>query len=282
GGYKAFVAAGAQELLYGVFTIGLLYLGALLLRLEFLLWILERIIPTLLLILAVILQPELRRIFVQIGRQSNLFHFHRNSYQDQRAIEEMTRACEILSSKGRGALIVFRRENLLRPIINTGTRMDARPSSALMVSLFAYDTPLHDGAAVLERSRILAAGCILPIDPEETNLLSMQAGTRHRSAMSLARSTDAVVLIVSEESGNISLAFDGLMRSNVSASQANTLLCELLISELHERSKWKRIRPFFHRLFSQRFAARPSPDSPNSPTPEQQDVETHLSGEEPK
>ena len=253
-GYNAFVAAGAQELLYGVFTIGLLYLVALILRLEFLLWVLERIIPTLVVILAVILQPELRRIFVQIGRQSNLHQFHRHSHQDQRVIEEMTRACETLSDRGRGALIVFRRENLLRHITSTGTSLDALPSAELVVSLFAYDTPLHDGAVVLERSRILAAGCILPIDPEETSQLSMRSGTRHRSAMSLARDTDAVVLIVSEESGRISLAFDAEMRPHVSAPQANEILFGLLIDEHHEAPKWTYLYP--GRFFKHRFRSK--------------------------
>ena len=237
-GYNAFVAAGAQELLYGVSTVGLLYLVALVLRLEFLLWVLQRIIPTLVVILAVILQPELRRIFVQIGRQSNLYQSHRHSYQDLRVIDDIAKACEILSIRNKGALIIFRRENLLRHIVGTGTALDAKPSTELIVSLFGYDTPLHDGAVILDRSRVMAAGCILPIDPEETSLLSMKSGTRHRSAMSLARNTDAVILIVSEESGHISLAFDSTMHSHLSTARTIEILSELLLNEHSDSSKW--------------------------------------------
>ncbi len=237
-GYNAFVAVGAQELLYGVSTVGLLYLVALVLRLEFLLWALQRIIPTLVVVLAVILQPELRRIFVQIGRQSNLYQTQRHSYQDLRVIEDIAQACEILSNSERGALIIFSRENILRHITSTGTVLDAKPSTELIVSLFAYDTPLHDGAVILNRSRLMAAGCILPIDPEETSLLSMKLGTRHRSAMSLARNTDAVILIVSEESGHISLAFDSMMDSHLSRARTVEILRELLLNEHSDSSKW--------------------------------------------
>ena len=253
-GYNAFIAAGAQELLYGVFTIGLLYLMALLLRLEFLLWILNLIIPTLVVVLAVILQSELRRIFVQIGRQFGIYHVQRSSYQAQEIIEEMLEACEILARMGRGGLIVFHRKNLLRHIINTGTELNAYPRKELVVSLFGYDTPLHDGALVLGHKRILAAGCILPIDPKEEVLLSTKYGTRHRAAVSLTRDTDAVVLIISEESRHVSLAFDGEMKNCNSVVQAHEILCELFIHEPNTASHGTRSVWFFSYLFHLRNA----------------------------
>ncbi len=236
-GYKALVAAGAQELLYGVLSIGLLYITAALLRLEFLLWLLDRIIPTLLVILAVILQPELRRIFVQIGRQG-LSHYFNRQHQSQEVIHKMIEACEILVRKRRGALLVFCRENMLRHITSTGTLLNATPTSELVVSLFAFDTPLHDGAIVLNQSRILAAGCILPIDPEENSLLTMRTGTRHRAAIELARESDAVVLVVSEESGRISLAFDAQMRSHLSMEGIRRELEDLLITDEQHPRHW--------------------------------------------
>ena len=245
-GYNAFVAAGAQELLITIALIALLFIVSMLLQLEFLLWILERSVPTLLVMLAVILQPELRRIFVQIGRQSTRYQ-QRHQNQDQKVIDEIVKACETLSDRGRGALIVFRREHLLRHILSTGISLDAQPSAELIVSLFAYDTPLHDGAIILGHARVLAAACILPIDPEEKSLISMKSGTRHRSALGLIRETDAVALIVSEESGRISLAFDSQMRSHVSAEQANKILGELLLRK-DQTGPPNKLKHFFHQL----------------------------------
>ncbi|WGK69803.1 diadenylate cyclase [Candidatus Haliotispira prima] len=236
-GYKALVASGALELLYGILSIGILYLIAAVLRLEFLIWLLDGIVPTLLVILAVVLQPEFRRIFVQIGRQGMLHHSHRN-HQDLQVINNMVEACELLVEMSRGALIVFCRENMLRHIVRTGTSLNAVPGTELVVSLFAFDTPLHDGAIVLNHSRIAAAGCILPIDPEEKTLITMKSGTRHRSAMELVRETDAVVLVVSEESGHISLAFDGEMHSHLGIAEILEELDRLLI---HKKERRKRL-----------------------------------------
>ena len=242
-GYRALVASGVQELFYGILSIGLFYAVALLLRLEFLLWLLDKIIPTLLVILAVVLQPELRRLFVQIGRQGRRYHPHRD-HQSLAVLRSMLAACEQLSHLHRGALIVFCRENMLPTIVGSGTILDARPSSELLTSLFAHDTLLHDGAVVVRGARIRAAGCVLPIAGKNTQnianpMTSMNPGnlgTRHRAAIELASDTDAVVLIVSEESGSISLAFDGHFAFGLDSAQILETLQALLMGE--RQKKW--------------------------------------------
>ena len=259
-GYQVLVRSGAQELFYGILSIGLFYALALLLRLEFLLWLLDKIIPTLLVILAVVLQPELRRLFVQIGRQGRLYHSNRD-HQALDVLLSMLDVCEQLVKLRRGALIVFCRENMLTNIVGSGTVLDARPSRELVTSLFAHDTLLHDGAVIVRGGRIRSAGCVLPIAGKTTqNAPNIQGkgadtkdlanfGTRHRAAIELASDTDAVVLIVSEELGRISLAFDGHFALGLSSVEILETLKALLMDK--PQKKWSfrqilgRILPFY-------------------------------------
>ena len=264
-GYQALVRSGAQELFYGILSIGMFYALALLLRLEFLLWLLDKIIPTLLVILAIVLQPELRRLFVQIGRQGRLYHSSRD-HQTFDVLRSMLDVCEQLVQLRRGALIVFCRENMLSNIVGSGIVLDARPSYELITSLFAHDTLLHDGAVIVRGARIRAAGCVLPIAAKATqnvqsapNIQSKGAeakdpanfGTRHRAAIELASDTDAVVLVVSEESGHISLAFDGQFALGLSSVEILETLKALLMDK--PQKKWsirrvlERILPFYGR-----------------------------------
>ena len=288
-GYRALVASGAQELFYGILSIGLFYALALLLHLEFLLWLLDKIIPTLLVILAVVLQPELRKLFVQIGRRGR-FSYPNRVHQALDVLRSMLAACEQLVRLRRGALIVFCRENMLSNIIGSGTILDARPSYELVTSLFAHDTLLHDGAVIVREGRVRAASCVLPIAGKNTKLPGGQSaqnglknfpkdlprdlpsaesqesqksraatgaidpgnfGTRHRAAIELASDTDAVVLVVSEESGRISLAFDGRFAFGLSSSEILETLQTLLIHQ--PQKKWSirrvlgRLVPFYGR-----------------------------------
>ncbi|HEX6884817.1 MAG TPA: diadenylate cyclase [Planctomycetota bacterium] len=158
----------------------------------------------------VIFQSELRRGIAQLGEHSLLGFAPAASEDAVRAAVEAARA---LSTARRGALIVFERETSLQSVVETGTPLDAELRAALLETLFHPETPLHDGAVVVRQDRVVAAGCILPLSEEV--LPSPTMGTRHRAGLGLAEESDAVVLVVSEETGAFSLAKDGRLASDV-------------------------------------------------------------------
>ncbi len=172
----------------------------------------------------VLFQPELRRALSQAG-QSRLYR-QLFRVQVREVIDELLKAVQDLSARRIGALIVLRRSANLRSYVETGARLDARVSSELLLTLFAPRTPLHDGAAILDDDRVLAAACILPLSQDET--LSRTLGTRHRAAVGITEETDAVAIVVSEETGRISLARRGKLVSFASTSDLSAALARAL------------------------------------------------------
>lgn len=262
-GYRVLRDAGSLQLLRGAFSIVFLYLFAYLLNLDFLLWLMDRIIPTLLIFMAIIMQPELRRIFMVIGRQRILNL--RIQKRTEQKISEILQAAQTLSSMGRGASIVFIRENGLKEILETGTPLDALTSRELLISIFGYDTPLHDGAAIIKGNRILSCSCILPIFTEKSQF-NTNKGTRHRSAFQLVHNTDAISLIVSEETGRISLALDSRIYSRLTIEDIAKILKEKLNTAETKDQKsffypFLRFLPLGHQLFPS--FAKPRPNSPS-------------------
>lgn len=169
-------------------------------------WLLSSIITSGIVIVFVLFQPELRLVFENFGRGS--FHDQKNSEDNlDKTVSELVSACENLSKRRVGALLVFQQKNTLQDIVDTGTLLDANISSGLVENVFEPNTPLHDGAMILAGSKIIAAGCFLPLS-ENTNL-EKKLGTRHRAALGISERTDALVIVVSEETGVISLARDG-------------------------------------------------------------------------
>lgn len=153
----------------------------------------------------IVFQAEIKKGLTEYGR---LPIFRALFHQESTPIEEVIKAAARLSEKKVGALICLERRTTLRPYIETGTLMDALVSVETLRTIFAMYTPLHDGAVIIRNNRIAAAGCILPLSTQE---LPKEMGTRHRAAIGLAEETDAVVVVVSEETGTISLAHDGLI-----------------------------------------------------------------------
>ena len=205
--YKAYdllLKTQAAQLIKGASFLALVYGMAVLLRLSTLEWILKALAPGLFITLAIVFQPELRRIIIRLG-QGELFR------PDTRPrlglLEAVVTAAEILSREKRGMLVVFSRRVNIKNIIETGTRLNADISSSLIVTIFEYDTPLHDGALIIQNNRIVAAGCFLPLS-EQSNIRK-SFGTRHRAALGMSEQFDVVVLVVSEETGAISIAYDG-------------------------------------------------------------------------
>lgn len=169
-------------------------------------WLLSSIITSGIVIVFVLFQPELRLVFENFGRGN--FH-DQNNFEDNldKTVAELVSACENLSKRRVGALLVFQQKNTLQDIVDTGTLLNANISSGLVENVFEPNTPLHDGAMILSGSKIIAAGCFLPLS-ENTNL-EKKLGTRHRAALGISERTDALVIVVSEETGVISLARGG-------------------------------------------------------------------------
>ena len=222
-GYQVLVQTRAVPLIKGAVLVLLTYGLALVLNLSTLRTILDLVAPSLVIALAVIFQPELRKIFTRMG-QGRALQFSSGSQFEE--LDAVLSAAEVLAYRRRGALVVFVRNVGQKNIIETGTRIDAQVTSALLLTIFSHDTALHDGAAVIGDGKLVAAGCFLPLSEQQD--IRRSFGTRHRAALGLAEESDAVILVVSEESGAISLAYDGNLFYDVGISDARRRLSELL------------------------------------------------------
>jgi diadenylate cyclase len=226
-GYQILVQTRAVQLVKGAFLVLITYGVAFFLNLRTLRSILDLIAPSLVIALAIIFQPELRKIFTRIG-QGRILRFSGGS--EFKEVDAVMTAAEVLSHRRRGALIVFVRNVGQKNIIESGTRLDAQISSSLLLTIFSHDTALHDGAAVLDEGKVVAAGCFLPLSEQQD--IRRSFGTRHRAALGLVEETDAVVLVVSEETGALSLAYDANLYYNLGLDEVRRRLAELL--ELQE------------------------------------------------
>ncbi|HHU36561.1 MAG TPA: TIGR00159 family protein [Treponema sp.] len=221
--YGILVKTQAIQLLKGTVSLFIVYAIAFILKLNTLLWLLNILAPGLLIGVAIVFQPELRKIFLKIGQSDWLRVGTRAKHSH---LDSVLTTAEILSNRRRGMLAVFVRRNGLRDIAETGTRLNADLSSSLLVTIFSHDTPLHDGAVIVQGGRIMAAGCFLPLSEQQD--IKKSFGTRHRAALGLSEETDAVVLIVSEETGAISLAYDSRLYYDLTSAEVTRSLEELL------------------------------------------------------
>lgn len=221
--YELIVKTNGIQIFRSAILIGLFYGGAYILRLETLLWILRSIAPGLLVAFVIVFHPELRKMFLRLG-QKEWFAFGNRSKHTH--VDAVLIAADQLSKMKRGMLAVFVRHTKLDDLIETGTRLDANLTSALLFTIFSHDTPLHDAACVIQGGKIIAAGCFLPLSEQYD--IKKTFGTRHRAALGLSEQTDAVVLVVSEETGAISLAYDSKLHYDLSISELTKTLEELL------------------------------------------------------
>lgn len=222
-GYQILVQTRAVQLIRGALFLGALYAVSFFLNLSTVLWIINLLAPSFVIGIAIIFQPELRKIFTRIGQGTWL---HLSSGAEPQQIDAVISAAEVLSYRKRGALIVFTRSVGQKNIIETGTSIDAEVTSALILTIFSHDTELHDGAVVVENGRIVSAGCFLPLSEQMDVRRSF--GTRHRAALGLVEESDAVVLVVSEETGSISLAHDSNLYYDLSSDEVRDRLSDLL------------------------------------------------------
>ncbi|MCX7775856.1 MAG: diadenylate cyclase CdaA [Spirochaetaceae bacterium] len=212
--YRLLVMTEALYLIRGLLVLAAIYGAAFFLRLSTVTWIMNILAPGLVVSLAIILQPELRRIFIQVGRQSLR---GRPSTKAERWLDDVIAASYALAAKKRGALMVITRKVGLGNFAEKGIELDAVISSHLLIAMFEHDNPLHDGAAILSEGRVLAAACFLPLSNQQDILLSF--GSRHRAALGIAEETDAVVVVVSEETGAVSLVYDSRIYYNLSQDE---------------------------------------------------------------
>jgi diadenylate cyclase len=176
------------------------------------------------LVFIIVFQNEFRKALTEVGQIKVFRHFFVSS--SGRYCDETVKAVAAMSSRKTGALIAIERRNSLKPYADTGTSMDSEISSEILRTIFSPYTPLHDGAVIVRNERIVAAGCILPLS--DTPGLSKDLGTRHRAAVGLSEETDAIVIIVSEETGTISLAVHGNLARGETAESLKEKLLELL------------------------------------------------------
>lgn len=197
-------------------------------------WLLRNTLPVLAFAILILFQPELRRAMERIGRFRRLINRPLRPTELQgvnRAIDEIARACRRMSERRHGALIVLERETGLQEYAETGVTLDAFASMDLLLTLFYPGSPMHDGAVIVRGDRVAAAGCFLPLT---SSSLDANLGTRHRAAIGITELTDAVCVVVSEESGTISVANNGRLVRQLDESKLRKVLTVLYGAPAHE------------------------------------------------
>ena len=216
----------AVQMLVGLVVVLGLYIVSLRVGFFTLHWILNNFIASMILVIIVIFQDDIRRALTRVGRNPFLSSSSSDKLEKVEIIEEIVRASLTLVEKRLGALIVLERKTGLNNYIEKGVLIDGCVQKETIISIFQPTSPLHDGAVIIQEGRIAAAGCLLPLDTDIE--ISDTFGTRHQCAMSLSRETDAVVVIISEEKGTVSLAFEGTMRWGLSERLLRDTLLRLL------------------------------------------------------
>jgi diadenylate cyclase len=204
----------AVALIRGLAVILLLYVAAKIFGLHTISWVLERLGPLILVIIIIVFQPELRRTLEHIGRERIFVGLGIAGGRGAIVVGHIIKAIEQLSEGMIGGLIAIERSTGLSEFLDSGVKLDAEITSELLVSIFSPKNPLHDGAVIIQGERIAAAGCLLPLS--DTRLLDRRLGTRHRAAVGMSEQTDALVFVISEKTGIISIAENGYLSRHAS------------------------------------------------------------------
>lgn len=214
----------AVQMLIGLLMVAVLFAASQYFELYTLSWILNNFLASILLVIVILFQSDIRRALTRVGRGSL---FGGTAQRRNEMIEEVARAAVLLATKRVGAIIALEREVGLSEYLEAGTPLDARVSRELLVSIFVPSSPIHDGAVVIRRGRITAAGCFLPLT--SSPVVSRTLGSRHRAAIGLTEETDAAVIVVSEEEGQISLVREGKITRDMDAGSLRTTLAQLAL-----------------------------------------------------
>ena len=226
-GYSLIKETRAEQLLKGIILMIILIPISYILKLEMLNFILNKTLTVGLLSAVIIFQPEIRRALEHIGRSAfEEIHNIQDAEKRNITVNEIVSAVGNLADSKTGALLVVEQATRLGDILNSGTILDANITSNLLENIFVVNTPLHDGATIIRKDRILASGCVLPLTNNTT--IDKKLGTRHRAAIGLSEISDAIIIIVSEETGVISLAINGRLTRNYDKEKLRVILLKMM------------------------------------------------------
>lgn len=239
----------AIQLAKGVILLAVLYFVVSVFEMQTSQYIMSFVFENLLVILIVIFSPEIRHALESVGRSSvSNLSFLSFKNRDESLLQEtvkntinsVCKACADMSDKNIGALIVFEKDTLLGEISKTGTGLDAAVTAELIGNIFFPKAPMHDGATIIKDGRVVSAGCILPLT--KNNDVSSELGTRHRAAIGMSENSDAIIVVVSEETGNISVAEKGRLTRDISDGDLREILMKNFVKESNSNSsKFKKI-----------------------------------------
>lgn len=243
----------AENILKGIVIFILALWLSSLLNLRGINYILSYVVEWGVLALFVVFQPELRRGLEQLGSKNiRLLRFltpEQRSTELEKAIDQTVVACTEMSQSRTGVLIVFERSLVLNDMLRSGTELDARVSSELLKNIFFVKAPMHDGAVIIRNGRILGAGCMLPLSKNVN--LSRDLGMRHRAGIGMSENSDAVVVIVSEETGSISVAIGGMLKRHLMPETLSKLLKNELMPVPEQEAEARKDPPWFLRRIRQ-------------------------------
>lgn len=224
-------------LVKGLLLLGVVYFVIYQLEMQASLYIFKLVFQNLFIVLIILFQQEIRQVIERIGKNNisslgNLIKVGHNDLADtiRDSIIEIAKAVQRMSDSKTGALIVMENEMLLGDIVRTGTPVDAKISHELIGNVFFPKSPLHDGAAIVRSGRLLCAGCVLPLTKNNEDV-SSDLGTRHRAALGMSEQCDAMIIVVSEETGTVSIAFKGTLQRDINEAQLREILSDYLIKD---------------------------------------------------
>ena len=232
----------AWFLIKGVVSIMVMFVIAVILEMNTIIWIAQNVVYLGVIAVIVILQPELRKALETLGKKNLLgaflpveFNRDEEGLFSDRTIKEISKACVEMSKVKTGALIVIGQDDVLTEYENTGIEVDAVVTSQLLINIFEHNTPLHDGAVIVRGNRISSATCYLPLS--DNMQINKALGTRHRAGLGMSEATDAMILIVSEETGKISVAYKGELTRNLKAEDIERHLTKIQNKPTEEKKK---------------------------------------------
>ncbi|MBN2546121.1 MAG: diadenylate cyclase CdaA [Spirochaetes bacterium] len=221
--YQILSQTKAVQVIKGLAFFVALYFLSRLLRLEAFSWMLDKIASVMVLAIIILFQPELRRVLTKLGQNDWVYHLMKKNPKDITNIINAIQNFHILHI---GSIIVFERNVGLKNIIESGTVLNAKISTSLLLTIFTNKSPLHDGAIIIKNDMIIAAGCFLPLS--DSSIIKKEFGTRHRAALGISEESDAVAIVVSEETGTISLSYDGKLFTDYDINELEIKLLDLL------------------------------------------------------
>lgn len=225
------------QILFGLAVVlGALYFLSSVLRLDTVGWLVARVSLYFAVAIVIIFQPEIRRALAELGKP----HVFGPAATERTVVDQIAQAAMLLSERKIGALIAVEREIGTRAVHETGVRVDSLVTPELLASIFFPHTPLHDGGVVIQGNRVVAAGCMFPLSTREELAKSM--GTRHRAAVGLTEETDAIAVVISEETGSISVAYKGRLSRGLDEDRLKRMLTAVLVRRPRPGNRWTRAR----------------------------------------